>query len=248
MGPPADRPVIGITCYAETARWGVWSCPAVLVPADYVRQVAAAGGIPVLLPPRPEDAEVLDRLDGLVLAGGADLDPGRYGAARHARTGAPQPDRDAAEFALLERAIDLDLPVLAVCRGLQALDVLRGGTLHQHLPEVVGSDAHVPAPGVYGDNSVRIAPGSRLAGLLGSTATWACHHHQAIDALGDGLTAVAWAGDGTVEAAELDGARFVIGVQGHPEVGEDRRLFEGLVAATAGRQAGSSRGSGTGLG
>ena len=125
--------------------------------------------------------------------------------------------------ALLARAVARDVPVLAVCRGLQLLDVLRGGTLHQHLPDVAGSDRHGPAPGVYGDNAVRVAAGSRLAGLVGESAAWACHHHQAVDRLGEGLTAVAWADDGTVEAAELDGARFVVGVQGHPEVGEDQR-------------------------
>jgi putative glutamine amidotransferase len=225
------RPVIGITAYAETARWGVWNCLAVLVPADYVRQVSAAGGVPVVLPPLAGDVEVLNRLDALVLAGGADVDPARYGAERAPRTGAAQPHRDDAELALLAAALERDLPVVAVCRGLQVLAVLRGGTLVQHLPDVVGSDVHVPAPGVYGDNRVRIAPGSRLAALVGDEATWACHHHQAVERLGDGLTAVAWADDGTIEAAELDGARFVIGVQGHPEVGDDVRLFAGLVAA-----------------
>ncbi|WP_448625513.1 gamma-glutamyl-gamma-aminobutyrate hydrolase family protein [Geodermatophilus sp. URMC 64] len=225
------RPVVGVTTYQETARWGVWNCPAVLLPADYVRQVSAAGGIPVLLPPLPGDAEVLDRLDALVLAGGADVDPARYGATRAARTGPAQPHRDDAELALLAGALERDLPVLGVCRGLQLLAVACGGALVQHLPDVVGTDVHVPSPGVYGDNHVRIAPGSRLAGLIGTEATWACHHHQAVERLGAGLTAVAWADDGTVEAAELDGARFVIGVQGHPEVGDDRRLFAGLVAA-----------------
>jgi gamma-glutamyl-gamma-aminobutyrate hydrolase PuuD len=225
------RPVVGITTYRETARWGVWNCPAVLVPADYVRQVSGAGGVPVLLPPISGDAEVLDRLDALVLAGGADVDPARYGADRSPRTGPAAADRDDAELALLGAALQRDLPVLAVCRGLQLLTVLRGGTLVQHLPDVVGSDAHVPAPGTYGDNAVSIAPASRLAGLLGTEATWACHHHQAVDRLGDGLTAVAWAQDGTVEAAELDGARFVVGVQGHPEVGDDARLFAGLIEA-----------------
>jgi putative glutamine amidotransferase len=227
------RPVVGITTYRENARWGVWDCPAVLVPADYVRQVSAAGGVPVLLPPLAGDVEVLDRLDALVLAGGADVDPARYGAARSPRTGPAQPHRDEAELALLAGALERDLPVLAVCRGLQLLAVLRGGSLVQHLPDVVGTDVHGPAPGVYGDNSVRIAPGSRLAALLGTDATWACHHHQAVETLEAGMTAVAWADDGTVEAAELDGARFVIGVQGHPEVGDDRRLFGGLVAAAS---------------
>jgi putative glutamine amidotransferase len=226
-----SRPVVGITTYQETARWGVWNCPAVLVPADYVRQVSAAGGVPVLLPPLRDGVEVLDRLDALVLAGGADVDPARYGAERSPRTGPPQPHRDEAELALLAGALERDLPLLAVCRGLQLLAVLRGGTLAQHLPDVVGSDVHVPAPGTYGDNAVRIEPASRLAGLLGSEATWACHHHQAVAELGEGMRAVAWAGDGTVEAAELDGHRFVVGVQGHPEVGEDARLFSGLVAA-----------------
>ena len=225
------RPVVGITTYRETARWGVWNCPAVLVPADYVRQVSGAGGVPVLLPPIAEDVEVLGRLDALVLAGGADVDPARYGAERSPRTGPAAPDRDDAELALLAAALERDLPVLAVCRGLQLLTVLRGGTLVQHLPDVVGTDLHVPSPGTYGDNAVRIAPGSRLAGLVGTEATWACHHHQAVDRLGEGLTAVAWARDGTVEAAELDGVRFVVGVQGHPEVGDDARLFTGLVEA-----------------
>jgi putative glutamine amidotransferase len=225
------RPVVGITTYRETARWGVWNCPAVLVPADYVRQVSAAGGVPVLLPPVPGDAEVLDRLDALVLAGGADVDPARYGAERSPRTGPAAADRDAAELALLAAALERDLPVLAICRGLQLLAVVRGGTLVQHLPDVVGSDVHVPAPGTYGDNAVSIAPRSRLAALIGSEATWACHHHQAVERLGEGLTAVAWAQDGTVEAAEADGARFVVGVQGHPEVGDDARLFAGLVEA-----------------
>ena len=228
------RPVVGITTYRETARWGVWNCPAVLVPADYVRQVSGVGGVPVLLPPIADDVEVLDRLDALVLAGGADVDPARYGADRSQRTGPAATDRDDAERALLAAALERDLPVLAVCRGLQLLTVLRGGTLVQHLPDVVGSDAHVPSPGTYGDNAVSIAPGSRLAALVGTEATWACHHHQAVDRLGEGLTAVAWAQDGTVEAAELDGARFVVGVQGHPEVGDDARLFAGLVEAARG--------------
>ncbi len=228
------RPVVGITTYRETARWGVWNCPAVLVPADYVRQVSGAGGVPVLLPPIADDVEVLDRLDALVLAGGADVDPARYGAERSPRSGPAAADRDEAELALLAAAVERDLPVLAVCRGLQLLTVLRGGTLVQHLPDVVGSDVHVPAPGVYGDNAVRVAPGSRLAGLVGTDAVWACHHHQAVDRLGQGLTAVAWAADGTVEAAELDAARFVIGVQGHPEVGDDARLFRGLLEAARG--------------
>src|SRR4051812_46312250 len=229
-----SRPVVGITTYAETARWGVWTCPAVLVPADYVRKVSAAGGVPVLLPPLAGDVEVLDRLDALVVAGGAGVDPARYGADPAPRTLPAHEDRDEAQLALLAAAGERDLPVLGICRGLQLLAVVRGGTLVQHLPDVVGSDVHVPAPGTYGDNDVRIAPGSRLAELIGTAATWACHHHQAVDALGGGLTPVAWAADGTIEGAELDGARFVLGVQGHPEVGDDVRLFAGLVAA-AGR-------------
>jgi gamma-glutamyl-gamma-aminobutyrate hydrolase PuuD len=229
----SGRPVVGITTYHETARWGVWDCPAVLVPADYVHQISAAGGVPVLLPPIAGHVEVLDRVDAVLLAGGADLDPAHYGAERAPETGEPHPHRDEAELVLLAAALERDLPVLAVCRGLQLLTALRGGSLVQHLPDVVGTDVHVPAPGTYGNNRVRIAPGSRLAALIGTEAIWACHHHQAVETLGTGMTAVAWADDGTVEAAELGGARFVIGVQGHPEVGDDRRLFEGLVAAAS---------------
>ena len=224
-----SRPVIGITTYAETARWGVWNCPAVLVPADYVRQVGDAGGIPVLLPPRPEDVEVLDRLDGLVVAGGADVDPERYGADRDPRTGPPRPDRDAGELALLARALERDVPVLAICRGSQVLNVARGGDLVQHLPDVVGDERHRHTPGVFADHDVAVEPDTRLGSLLGDHAPVKSHHHQGFGRLGSGLREAARADDGTVEALEDPSQRFAIGVLWHPEAGEDLRLFEELV-------------------
>jgi putative glutamine amidotransferase len=231
-------PVIGISAYSERARWGVWDTGAVLLPQQYCAQVAAAGGIPVLLPPLPGIEQAVGRLDGLVLSGGADLDPGQYGAAAHGKTYGVRPDRDAAEAALLAAALERGLPLLGICRGLQVINVARGGTLHQHLPDLVGHTGHGPAPGAYGSHPVRVTPGSRLAGVLGRTEVDGVptHHHQAIDRLGEGLTAVAWTPDGVIEAVELEapGSPFALAVQWHPEAGTDLRLLRALVAAAAG--------------
>ncbi|MEV4319616.1 gamma-glutamyl-gamma-aminobutyrate hydrolase family protein [Actinocrispum sp. NPDC049592] len=228
-----DVPLIGVTSYLEQTRFGLWDVPAAVLARTYVDAVVAAGGMPVLLPPAGRWLpEHLSRLDGLVLAGGADIDPSRYGQAPHARTGTLKLERDTSEFGLFHLALEADLPVLAVCRGLQLVNVALGGTLHQHLPDAVGSDSHNPTPGVFSSNEVKLAPGSAVAGLIGDHVTVRCHHHQAIDQLATGLVATGWAQDGVIEAAELPEAGFVIGVQWHPEEDSaDVRLFEGLVQA-----------------
>lgn len=225
------RPVIGITTYVEQARWGVWDTSAALVPYAYVRQVEAGGGRVVLLPPSTEDpAEVLPWLDGLLVAGGADIDPAHYGATPHPETAGLRPERDAGELTLLAAALDADLPVLGVCRGMQLMTVHAGGTLHQHLPEVVGHERHRPSPGVYGEHIVRLAEGSRARAVLGDRVSVRSYHHQGVVDAGS-LTVTGWADDGTIEAVEAPGRRFAVGVLWHPEVGDDPRLFDALVAA-----------------
>jgi anthranilate synthase component 2/putative glutamine amidotransferase len=223
------RPVIGISTYREQARWGFWDVPAVLLPAAYADAVAAAGGEPVLLPTGAVGVDVVARLDGLVLAGGADVDPARYGEKAGQHT-AIRPERDAVELALLEAALDRELPLLAVCRGMQLLNVHLGGTLLQHLPDVPDTEPHQLGLGLYAERKVRTAAGSRLEGLVGPTTTVTCHHHQALDRIAPSLTATAWAEDGVVEGVEDVDRRFCVGVQWHPEEGEERHLFEALVA------------------
>lgn len=229
------RPVIAITAYREQARWGVWDLPAVLVPAGYVDKVSAAGGIPLVLPPSTSlDPQVLDLLDGLVLAGGADLDPQRYGEQAHPETSGWRPDRDAGELAVLDGALRRDLPVLGICRGLQVMTVHAGGRLSQHLPDVVGHDRHRPEPGVFGEHSVRMAEGSVVHRALGPTATVRSYHHQGVADAGS-LTVTGWADDDTIEVVEVPGRRFAVGVLWHPEAADDPRLFEALVAAAGSR-------------
>jgi putative glutamine amidotransferase len=245
---PGGPPVIGISMYAEQARWGAWDSPALLLPRRYADSVAEAGGIPVLLPPVPGIERAVPRLDGLILSGGGDIDPAEFGAAAAPETRSIRPARDAAEFALVSAALGRGLPFLGICRGLQVLNVARGGTLHQHLPALVGHDGHSPVPGSYGSHLVRVAPGSRLAGILGNPGELdefpvPTQHHQAIDRLGAGLTATAWTADGVIEAVELaapaasghaaSGSVFALAVQWHPEAGTDPRLFRALVAAAA---------------
>ncbi len=207
-GGAGTAPVIGISAYREQAHWGSWEVEAVVLPWRYPDRVAEAGGLPVLLPPVPAIADVIDRLDGLILSGGGDVDPAGYGAEPHPETTSVRPHRDAAEAALLAAALARD-------RG------------------------HAPVPGVYGAHPVRVAAGSGLAGILGRTQVdkVPSHHHQALDRLGEGLTAVAWADDGLIEAVELDapGCPFAVAVQWHPEAGDDLSLFRALIAAAAPR-------------
>lgn len=210
---------------------------AVLLPRRYADMVAAAGGLPVLLPPLPDVERVLPRLDGLILSGGGDIAPARYGAARHPATGPANAARDDAELALARHALDAGLPLLGICRGLQVINVALGGTLIQHLPDLTGDDSHSPDPGGYGMHKVSVEPGSQLSGILGrSEAAVPTHHHQAIERLGTGLVATAWTDDGVIEAAEFGEPRpFAIAVQWHPEAGDDPSLFHALIAAAVAR-------------
>jgi gamma-glutamyl-gamma-aminobutyrate hydrolase PuuD len=224
------RPVIGITAYAEQARWGVWEAPAALIPLAYVSAIERAGGRPLLVPPSDDGIEeTLAVLDGLLFSGGSDIDPDTYGAEAHPETNGVRPERDQAELALLEAALARDMPVLAVCRGSQVLNVALGGDLVQHLPEVVGHERHKHTPGVFADHDVDVLPGTKLQALVGDHAPVKSHHHQGYGRIGDGLQAAARAEDGTVEAIEDPARRFTLGVLWHPEAGEDAALFEALV-------------------
>ncbi|GAB3957936.1 gamma-glutamyl-gamma-aminobutyrate hydrolase [Actinoallomurus acanthiterrae] len=230
----ASAPVVGITAYVEPARFTVWDVTATLLPHAYVEHVVRAGGQPVLLPPAGDPSSLVDRLDALIIAGGGDLNPARYDADAHERTSHVRDFRDDAEFGLVRAAIERRLPVLGICRGLQVLNVALGGSLHQHVPDVVGDGRHCPAAGVYGRFPVKIGSGTRLAATFADERITVAHyHHQAIDRLGTGLIPTAWADDGLVEAAELTGYPFGIGVQWHPEAGDDGSLFTALVAATS---------------
>ncbi|MCC5475130.1 gamma-glutamyl-gamma-aminobutyrate hydrolase family protein [Streptomyces barringtoniae] len=231
------RPLIGISTYLESgARWGVWELDAALLPAGYPRLVQRAGGLAAMLPPDvPERAaQTVARLDALVIAGGPDVDPARYGAEREPRTGPPALARDAWELALIGAALDAGTPVLGICRGMQLLNVALGGTLVQHL------EGHAEVVGVFGGHPVKPVPGTRYAGIVPEETTVPTYHHQAVDRLGAGLVPSAYAADGTVEAVELPADRgWVLGVQWHPEMGEDLRVMSALVTAatrgTAGR-------------
>ena len=224
------RPLIGITTYAQDARWGVWHLPAALIPLDYVDAVERAGGRALLIPPSEDGVqETLSVLDGVVFSGGADVDPGMYGADAHPETDVPQARRDAGELALLQAALERDLPTLAICRGFQLLNVARGGDLIQHLPEEIGNDVHKQVPGEFAVHPVEVKEGSRLGSIVGATPEVTSHHHQALGRLGDGLVESAWAADGTLEAVEDPSRRFLVGVQWHPEASKDAALFEALV-------------------
>jgi gamma-glutamyl-gamma-aminobutyrate hydrolase PuuD len=222
--------VIGITSYAQPARWGAWELPAALIPLMYVEAVERAGGRPVVVPPCAGGVEeTLDLLDGIVFSGGADVAPSTYGAEPHPLTDEPQERRDRAELALLEAALERDLPLLAICRGSQLLNVLRGGDLVQHLPDEVGHSDHRETPGVFSEHEVEVDDATLLRSLVGERATVKSSHHQGLGRLGAGLVESARALDGTREALEDPSRRFALGVLWHPEADGDQRLFEALV-------------------
>ncbi|MFI8827140.1 gamma-glutamyl-gamma-aminobutyrate hydrolase family protein [Streptomyces sp. NPDC053431] len=228
------KPLIGVTTYLDQARWGVWDLPAALLPAAYPRLVRESGGLAVMLPPDDPAAaaETVARLDGLVVAGGADVEPVRYGAEPDPRTGPPARARDGWELALIEAALDTGTPLLGICRGMQLLNVALGGTLVQHL------DGHTEAVGVIGRHPVTPVPGTRYAGLVPERTQVPTYHHQCVDILGKNLQVSAHADDGTIEAVELPSPAWALGVQWHPEMGEDPRVMRGLVEAAAGRVSG----------
>ena len=226
------KPVIGVTTYVEDAQWGHWQLEAALIPYDYVRALERAGARVLLVPPDDEGVEeTLDALDGLLFSGGNDLDPQSYGADTHPETNGTKPERDRGELALLRAALVRDMPMLAVCRGLQVLNVARGGDLVQHLPDEVGHEEHRAVKGVFSDHGVTVDDASRLGAVLGSELPAVkSHHHQGLGSVGSGLRETAWADDGTVEAVEDPEKRFAVGVLWHPEAGDDTKLFEALVA------------------
>jgi putative glutamine amidotransferase len=231
------RPVIGIATGLEEASWGAWTLLCNVSPRSYSLSVQAAGGMALLLPPddaaaeRPDD--MLDRLDGLMLAGGSDVDAGSYGARPHRETSGSRPERDRFELALAHRALEREMPVLGVCRGMQVLNVACGGTLVQHLPELVGSERHRHTAGAFGDHEVRLEPRTLAARAVGAERTTVkSHHHQGVDELGEGLVASGWAiDDDVVEAIELPGRRYGLGVLWHPEEDERSRVVASLVEA-----------------
>jgi putative glutamine amidotransferase len=237
--------VIGLCTALEQARWGPWDVPAAVLAYNYVESVHRAGGLAVLLPPDPRAVEdpdgTLDLLDALILAGGSDVDPASFGAERHPAVVHTTPERDAFELALAERAIERDIPFLGICRGMQILNVARGGTLLQHLPDDLGTHDHLRNHGTFEGSAheVRLDEGSLAARAAGEeTHRVLSHHHQAIDRLGTGLTVTGRAvGDALPEAIEDRSAGFALAVQWHPEADETSRLIGALVREAAGRLA-----------
>jgi putative glutamine amidotransferase len=227
------KPVVGITTYLTRAAWGAWDLEAALVPAAYVRAVVSAGGVPLLVPPGASAEETLDAIDGLVFSGGSDLDPELYGEEAHPETDGVVRERDDFELELMRGALARDLPVLAICRGSQVLNVALGGDLEQHVPDRVAADTHKQTPGVFADHDVEVLGGTRLASIVGDRTDVKSHHHQGYGELGEGLRESARAADGTVEALEDPTRRFTLGVLWHPEEGEDLALFNALVAEAA---------------
>lgn len=235
------RPVLGLTTYLQQAKTGVWDVRASFLPAIYFDGVARAGGVSVLLPPQQVDPDiadkVLDGLDGLILTGGRDVVPAGYGQHHHPATDEPVEEnrmRDAFEIALVRGALQRGMPVLGICRGAQVLNVALGGTLHQHLPDILGHTRHQQGNAVFSTSTVRTVPGTRLAALIGESSDAQCYHHQAIDRIGSGLIVSARDADGVVEAVEIPGDEFVLAVQWHPEERlDDLRLFAAVVEAAA---------------
>ncbi len=230
------RPVVGIPTPVEHAAWArVWEMDAAVVGMTYIEAVQRAGGVATLLPPDAHlvahPGEALDRLDALLLAGGADLAPETYGAEPHPLSASATGLRDAFELALVSCALARDMPVLGVCRGMQILNVARGGTLHQHVPDLIGHEDHRRIPGTFGDHDVRLTPGSLAARAAGGVRIpTKSHHHQAVDRIGDGLQVTGWATeDDLPEAIELPGARYALGVQWHPEADARSVVIDSLV-------------------
>jgi|SRR5215207_3719499 putative glutamine amidotransferase len=231
------RPAIGICTALERARWSVWDQQAYLLPRSYIVAVQRAGGLALMLPPdealERDPDEVLDLIDGLILAGGADIDPASYGGAPHPETRGTVPERDGFEIALARRALERDMPLLGVCRGMQLMNVAMGGTLLQHLPDSHGHHEHRRNPGTFdgADHDVRLADGSLAARAAGEAVhATKSHHHQGIDRLGEGLEVTGWSAiDELPEAVELPERRFALGVQWHPEADERSRLIAALV-------------------
>jgi putative glutamine amidotransferase len=232
---PGDRPVIGITCDIELARWGLWERRAALAPAVYTEAVIRTGGRPVLVPPMADGAEeTVAALDGLVLSGGADIAAERYGREQHSATWWTRPERDAGELALLAEAEQQDMPVLGICRGVELISVARGAVLDQHLPDHAAAAAetvHEGAPGQYVQHDVTVVRGTLLASIIGPARAVSSYHHQAPAHPGRGLVAAAHAPDGTLEAVEDPDRDFYVGVLWHPEFDGQYELFEALVAA-----------------
>jgi putative glutamine amidotransferase len=245
-----SRIAIGVCAALERARWGPWEDAVTMLPRSYATAVQAAGGLAFLLAPDEAATEapdpLLDRIDALILAGGSDVDPASYGAARHPETSGTCPERDRFEIALARQALERGMPVLGVCRGMEIANVALGGTLVQHLPDTIGSDQHRHTPGAFADHVVRLEPGSLAAMVSGAepaddyVVTVKSHHHQGVDELGEGFVASGWSvSDGVIEAIELPGQRFALGVLWHPEEADDGRVIASLVeAATAGSEVG----------
>ncbi len=254
MPPPADIPVIGVCAAMERARWSVWDLPAALVPVNYLEQVRAAGAIALLIPPDPlvaaEPDRVLDRLDGLMLVGGVDIDAASYGADPHPLADPPIPLRDDVEAALVRRAAARGMPVLGICRGAQVINVAAGGTLSQHLPDDGRGDEHRRSIGRFAGNEhdVVVDAGTLAYRAIGASIhRVASHHHQAIDAVGEGLRVSARSSDGVAEAVEGTGPGWLLGVQWHPEADPGSPVIAALVeAARDGRRRGADREEGGG--
>ncbi|MGH2989871.1 MAG: gamma-glutamyl-gamma-aminobutyrate hydrolase family protein [Solirubrobacterales bacterium] len=235
-----SRPVIGVCAATERAQWAAWDLPAVLLSRSYADAIGDAGGLMLMLPPREPDSEILAQIlelvDALVLAGGADVDPASYGAETDLATGPTRPERDRFELELARAALDRNLPLLGICRGMELLNVARGGTLIQHLPDELGHEGHLPIPGRFAEHRVRLRPGSLAARAAGAErVTVKAHHHQGVDRLGDGLVATGWSEpDELIEAIELPDRAFALGVLWHPEE-DDTAVVETLIAAAPGR-------------